>query len=288
MRAASATSRRVGSSAEPSGEDRRPERFEVGLAGESVVEPFETSRRVEEQRSVVASASAGEHDLGPQPRHPGPLEVVQRAELGGREQFLGGVRVGGIELGVRRRQSAAPSVGPGRPSARPLVAGTRLPRRRRHGSSPVRLTVPGRRRRPRPASWPRAHGARRDDRDLREGRWRRRARDGRPDGRPGCPTGRPPSERADDGSGLWRRTRSTRRPRPAPRPQVRSRDVRRRAATGPRRPSARPPPRAAAVGSAPGATAARLRKLCSMLARQRPNVREREAAGQLCRGEPAG
>ena len=153
-------------SAEPSGEDRRPECFEVGLAGESVVEPFETSRRVEEQRSVVASASPGKHDLGPQARHPGPLKVVQRAELGGREQFLGDVRVGGIELGVGRRQSPRRSVGPGPPSGRPRVAGTRLPRRRRHGSSPVRLTVPGRRRRPRPASRLRAHGARRDDRDL--------------------------------------------------------------------------------------------------------------------------
>ena len=103
-----------GVSAEASGEDRRAERFEVRLAGESVVEAFEALGRIEEQRRGVASPSAGEHDLGPQPRQLGLLKVVERADLRGRDERIGGVEGGRLELGLCCRESS--SSAPGRVS----------------------------------------------------------------------------------------------------------------------------------------------------------------------------
>ena len=92
--------------AEASGEDRRAERFEVGLACKSVVEGFEALRRIEEQRRGVASPIAGKDDLGPQPRELGLQKVVERADLRRRDQRIGGVVGGRLELGLCRRESS--------------------------------------------------------------------------------------------------------------------------------------------------------------------------------------
>ena len=153
-----------GVSAEAPGEDRRAERFEVRLACKSVVEGFEALRRLEEQRRGVASPIAGEDDLGPQPRELGLQKVVERADLRRRDQRIGGVVVGGLELGLCCRESSCGPRARVNGQLRP-PAPERPPRRRHHhGSWRARRSVPGQLRRPRRAPPPRAPDARRADR----------------------------------------------------------------------------------------------------------------------------
>ena len=81
--------------AEAAGVHRRRHRLEMGLASQRGVERLEAPGGSEQQRRRVAAARAGEHDLRAQPLQPRALELVERGELGGRQQ---------LERRVRRRQ----------------------------------------------------------------------------------------------------------------------------------------------------------------------------------------
>ena len=99
--------------AEAPGEHRRRDRLEVGLAGHRGVQGIEPPGRLEQQRRRIAPAPAGEHDLRAQPLQPRALELVERPELGGREQVVGGRGVGDVELrlrGVERALDASDGV----------------------------------------------------------------------------------------------------------------------------------------------------------------------------------
>ena len=71
---------------EATGEHCRGDRLEVGLAGHRGVQGLEPLGRREQQRRRVAPASAGERDLRAQPLEPRALEVIERSELGGRQE----------------------------------------------------------------------------------------------------------------------------------------------------------------------------------------------------------
>ena len=109
-RAASATVAHAAGGVEATRVDRRAERLEVRLARLREIERFERSGGVEQQRRGVAAAPEREHDLGAQACEPGPLEVVQRAQLGDHQQLERGVRGRRLELGLRggERAPAAP------------------------------------------------------------------------------------------------------------------------------------------------------------------------------------
>jgi hypothetical protein len=87
---------------EPAGEHRRSEGFEIGLPREPRIESLELFGRLEQQRRSLTSAASGKDDLRAQPGYSRALKLVQRAELGGREEL--GRRVGGsgLEFGLRR------------------------------------------------------------------------------------------------------------------------------------------------------------------------------------------
>ena len=84
---------------QPPGEDRRAECFQVRLAGEPIIDPFEPLGGVEEQRRGVVAPSARVDQLGPQQRQLALLQLVERADLRRRDQRVGGVEGGRLELG---------------------------------------------------------------------------------------------------------------------------------------------------------------------------------------------
>jgi hypothetical protein len=86
---------------EATGEDRCSERFEIGLTGQPGIEGFEPFGRIQQQRRNVAAASTSERDLGAQPRQPGALKLVQRAQLRRRQKVVRHVKRGCLELGLR-------------------------------------------------------------------------------------------------------------------------------------------------------------------------------------------
>ena len=85
-------------------EHRRTEGFQVGLPSQPVVESFERSGGLEEQGWGIIAAAAAEDNLGPEPRRPGPLQLVQRTQFGHREQVASGIGRSRLELGLRRSQ----------------------------------------------------------------------------------------------------------------------------------------------------------------------------------------
>ena len=90
--------------AEATGEHRRRDRLEMGLASHRGIERFEAPGGMEQQGRSVAAAGAGERDLRAQPLQPGALELVERSKLGGRQQLERRVLCRNIELRLRRSQ----------------------------------------------------------------------------------------------------------------------------------------------------------------------------------------
>jgi hypothetical protein len=72
--------------AEAAGEDRRSQCFEVRVTRQSVVESFDPSGGIEQQRRSVTSSSSRKHDLSAQSRQPRVLKLVQRTDLRSREE----------------------------------------------------------------------------------------------------------------------------------------------------------------------------------------------------------
>ena len=119
--------------AEATGEHRRRHRLEMGLASHRGVERFEAPGGIEQQRRSVAAARAGERDLRAQPLQPRALKLVERGELGGRQQLERRVRCRSVELRLRGGQGPpAPLRRIGRQLRRALP-GTPQPRPRPHG-----------------------------------------------------------------------------------------------------------------------------------------------------------
>ena len=132
-RAASATSH-TGVGVGASGVHGRSERLEVGLARQRGIERFEPSGGIEKERRSVAAAREDERDLRAQSLQPGALKLVQRGDLGGRQQRLGGLAASRLELGLRGgERPRAASAGSGVSSAarsRNAAAAAMPPRRR--------------------------------------------------------------------------------------------------------------------------------------------------------------
>jgi hypothetical protein len=87
--------------AEATGVHRRRQRLEVGLASHRGVERLEAPGSSEQQRRSVAAARAGERDLRAQPLQPRALKLVERGELGDRQQLERRVRCRSVELRLR-------------------------------------------------------------------------------------------------------------------------------------------------------------------------------------------
>ena len=208
-RAASATSRTPHRAAEPAGEDRRSERFEVRLARQPRVERLEPFGRIEQQRRSVTPAAPGKHDLGAQPGQPRALELVQRADLRGREELVAPRR--------GRRPRTWPARRPARGLARRAGSGVSSVARSRNAAAaamPPRLWARSADRSSSSATassgptaaWARCHARRSGSASgsvtsasARWISWRSRGLQ---------PRGRPPSAPADDGTAPGRRTRS--------------------------------------------------------------------------------
>ena len=234
------------------GGERRPERLRVGLARERRVEPLESPGRLQQQRRRVAAAALRERQPRLQTLHPRALEVVELPELGDRQQLLRGVAGSGLVLGLRGRERSLGALlrvgGQGRRSAR----GRRRPRPGRRAPVPAPPSARARPPHPRRGRRPPRRGARRGGRDRGPDRSRRRAH-GAPPGAPRASLlGRPPSARADGRTRRACRSRTGRRPRPAPPPPRRSPAARTRARAAQRRRPARRRPRGRA-GACPRA-----------------------------------
>ena len=107
--------------AEPAGEHRRSERFEIRLARQRGIERLEAFGGLEQQRWGVAAAPAGERDLCAQPLQPRALKLVERAHLRGGEQLGRRIRRGSLELGLSGgERSRSPAGGVGSELGRPL------------------------------------------------------------------------------------------------------------------------------------------------------------------------
>ena len=171
------------SAAEPAGEDRRSERFEVRLAREPGIESLEPFGRIEQQRRRVAPAPPGKHDLGAQPGQSRALQLVQRADLRGREELVRRVGGAGLELGLRGGERAGSRAAPDRESARSPARERRPPPRCHRGLGPDRPTVPARRRPFRRARPLPGRDATLGDRDQPADRSPRPAHDGSPGAR---------------------------------------------------------------------------------------------------------
>ncbi len=92
-----------------SGVHGRSERLEICLACQCRIECFEPSGGVEKERRTVAAAREDERDLRAQSLQQPALKLVQRSELGGREQRLGGLAASRLELGLRGGERARPA-----------------------------------------------------------------------------------------------------------------------------------------------------------------------------------
>ena len=90
----------------------RGERLEARLERQRGIDRSEAPGCGEQQRRRVAVAREHEGDLCLQPLHPGALEVIERAELGGRKQCLRGFGSGRLQL--RLSGSERPCAAPGR------------------------------------------------------------------------------------------------------------------------------------------------------------------------------
>ena len=84
------------------GESRRCERVEIGVAREPLIERLELLGGPEQQRRSVAAAAHRECDLGTQQLALGATQLVERACLGGGQQFQRGVGRPGLVFGLRR------------------------------------------------------------------------------------------------------------------------------------------------------------------------------------------
>jgi hypothetical protein len=80
----------------------------MGLASHHGVERLEAPGGIEEQRRSVAATRAGEGDLRAQPLQPRALKLVERGELGRRQQLERRVRCSGIELRLRGSHGPPP------------------------------------------------------------------------------------------------------------------------------------------------------------------------------------
>ena len=89
-----------------SGVHRRSERLEICLARQRGIERFEPSGGVEKERRTVAAAREDERDLRAQSLQQRALKLVQRSELGRREQRLGGLAASRLQLGLRGGERA--------------------------------------------------------------------------------------------------------------------------------------------------------------------------------------
>ena len=90
----------------PAGADRRPQRFQVGLAGQGGVERAEAPGRLEQQRGSVAAPQPGEGDLRVQPFQPGAFQFAQRSCPGDGQLPYGRVGHPRLVLGLRCGQRA--------------------------------------------------------------------------------------------------------------------------------------------------------------------------------------
>jgi hypothetical protein len=91
---------------EVTGEHRCRHRLEMGLASHRGVERFEAPSGIEQQGRSLAAARTGERDLRPQPLQPRSLKLIERSELGGRQQVERRVRCRRVELRLRGSQGA--------------------------------------------------------------------------------------------------------------------------------------------------------------------------------------
>ena len=89
-----------------SGVHRRSQRLEICLARQRGIECFEPSRGIEQERWTIAAAREDERDLRAQSLQQRALKLVQRSELGRREQRLGGLTASRVQLGLRGGERA--------------------------------------------------------------------------------------------------------------------------------------------------------------------------------------
>ena len=216
---------------EPPGEQRRAPRVEIGLARELRVERLERLRGSKEQRRGLAAAALGVRGLGAQQVQAGALQLVERPDLGRRQQPARRVERAGLQARLGGGERA---VGPPR-----RVAGQRdgaLQERGRRGEAAARLRPPGRALELQGDLLVGSRGAPRPD-ATRGGPGRRPGRSPppAPGGPPGAPrrppTGTPPSAPADGGTSRARRSPAARPPPRRPRPPGRCRAARPRASS---------------------------------------------------------
>ena len=132
-------------------EQRRGQRVEVRLARQQDVQRFESASRREQQRRRVAPAVGGERDPRPKDLCLGPLEVVERADLGRLDQGDRRRRPRPPDASLVRLPAPFRRVSRARRSTRPNAQGRPRPRRTRRVPGLAPRNVPGRRRRPRRA-----------------------------------------------------------------------------------------------------------------------------------------
>ena len=99
---------------EPAGEDRRPERLEVRLAGQRRTERIEPPGGLEQQPGGVRAARAGERDLRTQARVPRALQLVELRRVGGRQELERRLEARRRRTWPARRTAPCRRGGPGR------------------------------------------------------------------------------------------------------------------------------------------------------------------------------
>ena len=83
--------------------------LEVGLARQRGVERLEPFGGLDEQCGSVAAAREDEREMRAQQLQPRSLKLVERGQLGGRQERLGGLATPGGQLGLRGGERASPS-----------------------------------------------------------------------------------------------------------------------------------------------------------------------------------
>ena len=99
----------TGVGVEASGVHGRSEGLEVGLARQRGVERLEPSGGIDKQGGSVAAAREDERDMRAQQLQPRALKLVERGQLGGRQQRLGGLAASRRQLGLRGGERARSS-----------------------------------------------------------------------------------------------------------------------------------------------------------------------------------